>query len=439
MMKVSRHNSRSGSHGVFNPKHNDREFDVDISVEINSDLTKYNIYWNCFDREIVRHGERSENSASFTDVEKGFYDLVYKDYVEGQNARNTKEGHKERNRTTEDLRTSDKTCPEESIHQIGKLDEHVKPEILLAATIEFLNEVSKRYGSHVHILDWALHVDEGTPHIHERHVFDVINKYGERQPKQEQALKELGFEPPDPTKKISKYNNRKISFDAECRKLLLDICKSHGLLIDEEPIYGGKKYLEKQEFIIKTVNEKCQLLQAEKDQLLADNSSLNEKKSSLQDEITDLDFKKEKKESELADIDSFVKDVTAVAYDKACETIIDELAESIRKETSQEINNLKNEINNSNNLITKTLTKFALEQLTVLQQRLSGIKARAVNSIKKSFSSSAKKEKLLKNMVEATKPSLVGIISKYKEQIAIEDAKKAFNAPAKKTHHEQSL
>ena len=106
----------------------------------------------------------------------------------------------------------------------------------MAATIEFLNEVSKRYGSHVHILDWALHVDEGTPHIHERHVFDVINKYGERQPKQEQALKELGFEPPDPTKKISKYNNRKISFDAECRKLLLDICKSHGRQVDEEPI-----------------------------------------------------------------------------------------------------------------------------------------------------------------------------------------------------------
>ena len=53
----------------------------------------------------------------------------------------------------------------------------------------------------MHILDWALHLDEGTPHIHERHVFDVVNKYGERQPKQEDALREMGFELPDPEKK----------------------------------------------------------------------------------------------------------------------------------------------------------------------------------------------------------------------------------------------
>ena len=26
---------------------------------------------------------------------------------------------------------------------------------------------------------WALHLDEGTPHIHERHVFDCENRYGE--------------------------------------------------------------------------------------------------------------------------------------------------------------------------------------------------------------------------------------------------------------------
>ena len=96
----------------------------------------------------------------------------------------------------------------------------------------------------MHILDWALHLDEGTPHIHERHVFDVANKYGERQPKQEDALKKMGFELPDPEKKSGKYNNRKMNFDAECRKLFLESCKKFGLEVEEEPIYGGKKYLE---------------------------------------------------------------------------------------------------------------------------------------------------------------------------------------------------
>ena len=42
-------------------------------------------------------------------------------------------------------------------------------------------------GSHVHILNWALHLDESTPHIHERHVFDCENQYGEIAPQQEKA------------------------------------------------------------------------------------------------------------------------------------------------------------------------------------------------------------------------------------------------------------
>ena len=48
--------------------------------------------------------------------------------------------------------------------------------------------VNERFGSHVHILNWALHLDESTPHIHERHVFDCENQYGEIAPQQEKAL-----------------------------------------------------------------------------------------------------------------------------------------------------------------------------------------------------------------------------------------------------------
>lgn len=48
-------------------------------------------------------------------------------------------------------------------------------------------EFNQRYGSHVHILDWALQLDESIPHIHERHVFDAVNQYGELCPQQEKA------------------------------------------------------------------------------------------------------------------------------------------------------------------------------------------------------------------------------------------------------------
>lgn len=92
-----------------------------------------------------------------------------------------------------------------------------------------------------------MHLDEGTPHIHERHVFDCENKYGEVAPQQEKALAALGFELPKPDKPLGRYNNRKITFDAACRTLLFDIAKQHGLELEEKPEYGGRAYLEKQD------------------------------------------------------------------------------------------------------------------------------------------------------------------------------------------------
>lgn len=120
----------------------------------------------------------------------------------------------------------------------------------------------ERFGKHVHILDWALHLDEGTPHIHERHVFDCENKYGEIAPKQEKALEALSFELPKPGKPLGRYNNRKITFDAACRTMLFEIAKRHGLELDEVPEYGGRAYLEKRDYIM--AKQKEQLAQQEK-------------------------------------------------------------------------------------------------------------------------------------------------------------------------------
>lgn len=33
-MKLTRHNGRTGKNGVYNPKHNDRQFDIDNSDHI---------------------------------------------------------------------------------------------------------------------------------------------------------------------------------------------------------------------------------------------------------------------------------------------------------------------------------------------------------------------------------------------------------------------
>ena len=138
---------------------------------------------------------------------------------------------------------------------------------MLNIVTEFIEEFKAKYGEHVHVLDWALHLDESTPHIHERHVFDCENKYGEIAPQQEKAPEALGFNLPDPTKPLSRRNNRKITFDAACRKMLFEIAKRHGLELEEEAEYGNRKYLEKQDFILAKQKEQLAAQQNKLDEL----------------------------------------------------------------------------------------------------------------------------------------------------------------------------
>ena len=256
-MKLTRHNGRSGKNGVYNPKHNDRNFKIENSEHIDPELAKKDFLWDCYQGfATTEMRDREELSSRFEKVEQAFYSQRYFDYCDGQHERNFKRGHPERDRTTEDLRLSKKTCPEESIIQIGTKEEHVDPVVLLKIASDYFLEFEKRFGTNVHILDWALHLDESTPHIHERHVFDVVNQYGEVQPAQDKALEALGVTLPYPDKPKSKTNNRKVMFDFICRTMLFDICKKHGLNLDEEPSYGGRKYLEKQDYILMKQKQK---------------------------------------------------------------------------------------------------------------------------------------------------------------------------------------
>ena len=305
-MKLTRHNGRAGKSGVYNPKHNDRSFDIANSEHIDEERAKQNLYWDCYNgfRNFKNPDKENELSATFEDVEQLFYRQRYRDFVTGQNERNVKNRHPERNKETGDLLKSKKTCPEETVYQIGTLDNHVPPELLIEIVTEFMEIVNERFGSHVHILNWALHLDESTPHIHERHVFDCENQYGEIAPQQEKALEALGFELPEPEKPVGRKNNRKMTFDSACRVLLFDVAKKHGLQLEEEPEYGGRAYLEKQDYI----------LFKQKEQLAAQEQKLEE-----------LTMK-------IEDVEALVDEVADIAYDKAVEVV----ADTVKLETHKE-------------------------------------------------------------------------------------------------------
>ena len=77
---------------------------------------------------------------------------------------------------------------EETVYQLGTKDGHEDPALFVQVVAELVEEFTKRFGSHVQVLDWALHMDEATPHIHERHVFFADDGYGMNFPKQEKGL-----------------------------------------------------------------------------------------------------------------------------------------------------------------------------------------------------------------------------------------------------------
>lgn len=80
--RLTRHNGRAGKSGVYKSTHNDRTFDTEHAGHID--------------------GER-----------------------------NAKRRHSERDRSVDDLLTDKRFCPEETIYQIGTMEDSVSPDVLL--------------------------------------------------------------------------------------------------------------------------------------------------------------------------------------------------------------------------------------------------------------------------------------------------------------------
>ena len=203
----------------------------------------------------------------------------------------------------------------------------------------------------MHILDFALHMDETTPHIHERHVFDCENKYGELCPQQEKALEELGFELPDPTQKPSKINNRKKTFDSVCRVILFNITKKYGLDLEEEPEYGGRAYLEKQDYIL--MKQKQQMEQQEK-------------------KLEELTVKIE---------ETLVDEVADVAYDKAVEVVSDTVRMETHKEDIRLIEETQNWLRSPERKAPKKEREYAIDRLDGVVKKIRNSMQNALNKL----------------------------------------------------------
>lgn len=223
-MRATIHNGRTSHLGAFTPKHNDRSFNISHAEHIDPERVKLNRYWNWTGKEIT-----------FEDAERAFYEKHIRQHLDAQNARYKAQRHAERVKSMDEYRRSPQTCPEEVILQIGKLGDTIPADMMARIIQEQINWEQKQFPG-VKVLNVALHMDEqGAPHIHERRAWVYTDKDGNLAISQNKALEQMGVELPNPNKPRGRFNNRKQTFSKRCREHLLQICKAHGLEIEEIP------------------------------------------------------------------------------------------------------------------------------------------------------------------------------------------------------------
>lgn len=416
-MKLTRHNGRAGKNGAYNPKHNDRRFDVENSGHIDPERAKKNIYWDCYQGLSSEAYGEGKQKYSFEDVERIYYFDHYADHVQAQNERNEKSRHTERNRTVEDLLKNKKTCPEETVYQIGTIEESVSGETLAMIAVEFFAEMERRYGEHFHILDWALHVDEGTPHIHERHVFDCENRYGELCPQQEKALEKLGVPLPHPDKPKGRNNNRKQTFDADCRELLFSVCEKYGLHLEREPSYGGRGYLEKQDYIIEKQKEKlaqARQMITESEQVIAGQEQQIGEKEKILEELT----------VKIEDVEGMVSEVAETAYEKACEVVADTVREQTRTEDINTIEQYAAWLSKPERKAAQNLRDYAVKQMDKVMDKMKSAALKIAEKVANSLHEPERKQANVEQVKTAARESIRERLKAGQAEVARREAER---------------
>ena len=282
-MRVSNHNARVGKNGVFSPKHNDRNFNLEPE-HIDENKSKNNSYWMVYD------------CKNFEECEKEFYKNNFSNALEKKNEKHIKSRHKERIKTIDDYRTSPLTCPEETLYYIGDKSNTVDTNVLEEIIQKQLEWESEEFPD-VKYLNIAIHRDEeGADHIHARKVYIAPDENGDLIVNQTKALANMGIERPDTSKPSSKFNNAKMTYTKLVREHFIELCKEYGLEIETEPKEKRKtgysleeyKLKNQEETFLNNADKKEKEFQALQDKLDAQEKSLDAREEALNARESDL-------------------------------------------------------------------------------------------------------------------------------------------------------
>lgn len=287
-VRVTNHSGRVGIKGVYSAKHNDRNFNLDHAKHIDQDKTSENFYWK-FNTEKIPASERNPD-ATFDEHESLIYYALFSTQLAKSNEKYIRQRHKEKVQSMEHFRTENKQyCPEETLMYLGNSEECVSPELLKKVFEEYRTWHEKTFPFCVW-LTASMHLDERTPHIHERHVWtasytEYAEHYNETHKRkkelpdfangeedylmigQAESLRQMGIQPPDPNQPIGKYNNAKQTYSKMCREKIAEISQQFGVEIIFEPKDDSENGLDLLSYKAKSAKKELETLQAEADSL----------------------------------------------------------------------------------------------------------------------------------------------------------------------------
>ena len=269
-MKATVRNGRATASGkVYNANHNTKTETRNQERHIDHSRTDQNINLQFTAEGRVRRCGSFDAKA----FELSRYEELYGTGQEAKNARYIADGHPERCKSVADIYASRRTAPLETIIQLGSRDTDIDPQErkkkLMAATAELIDGLQKRWGDNLHLLDLAIHLDEGVAHCHLRMTFSALDKFGQRVPNQSQAFEAMGIQRPDPTAKEGKYNCPLITFSEIIRTQFYDLCEKRGIVIDREVKNPSQKHLSVLEYKCKKMEEVVDILTTQKKELEA--------------------------------------------------------------------------------------------------------------------------------------------------------------------------
>lgn len=286
-MRTMQHNSRASAGGrVHGVKHNDRNFDVTLADNIDEERVHLNEYWHLYQDEGA--------DMTFEEMELRFYTEHFAEQLQQTNDKYLAGGHPERCKDMAAWKMVKRNAPEETTMQIGKMEEHIDGETLMACFQDYnqrLEAWNEAHGRPFTQLSYALHEDEAVPHIQTRRVWHYATDDGSLRVGQEKALEQAGVELPNPGEKVGRRNNRKMTFDAMAREMWLDVIHEHGIDVERVALPDGRHNRDKEDMIrdkYAALEQENRLLEGFIQDAKAEISALQAEKNAAERELADV-------------------------------------------------------------------------------------------------------------------------------------------------------